>query len=61
MLIFLLVVIGGLAVLCSYLRKHAVRWLFTVLMVAFWIGFVVLLGFVAGYQSGMHGVHVPHL
>ncbi len=61
MLILLLVVIGGLAILCAYLRKYGVRWLFSVLMVVFWIGFFVLLGFAIGYQAGVLGIHPPHL
>jgi hypothetical protein len=60
-LILFLVVIGAFAVLCAYLRKHAVRWLFTLLMVIFWIAFFVLLGVAVGYQAGTHGVQILHL
>ena len=61
MLILLAVILGCLAILCAYLRKRAVRWLFTFLMIVFWIAFFVLLGIVVGYQAGLSGVKILHL
>jgi hypothetical protein len=58
MLVFLLVLLLGIAILCTWLRKRAVRWLFTLLAVVFWISFLALLGFVLGYQAGEHGLHI---
>jgi hypothetical protein len=60
-LILFLVIIGALAILCAYLRKRAVRWLFSFLMVIFWVSFFVLLGVVIGYQAGLHGVQILHM
>lgn len=54
-LYFLLVLLLILAVVCTYLRKKAVRWLFTLLSVVFWIAFLALAGFVLGYDFGMRG------
>jgi len=65
-LIVLLIVIGLLAVLCGYLRRKAVRWLFTLLMVLLWVAFFLLFGYIIGYQAGIHGfsllkaLHVHH-
>ncbi|QSO54355.1 hypothetical protein JZ785_11635 [Alicyclobacillus curvatus] len=61
MLVLLLVIILIIAIACTWLRTKAVRWLFTILAVVFWIAFLGLLGFVIGYQAGTHGVHVLHL
>lgn len=60
MLVLLLVILLIIAVLCSWIRRKAVRWLFTILAVLFWIAFLSLLGFVIGYQAGLHGVHIMH-
>jgi cytosine/uracil/thiamine/allantoin permease len=57
-LVLLLILLLGIAILCTWLRKRAVRWLFTLLAVVFWIAFLALLGFVIGYQAGEHGVHI---
>ncbi|MCL6599092.1 hypothetical protein [Alicyclobacillus macrosporangiidus] len=56
----MLVVLLAIAVLCSWLRRKAVRWLFTLLAVVFWIAFFALLGFVIGYSAGEHGVRILH-
>jgi cytosine/uracil/thiamine/allantoin permease len=61
LLVLLLVIILIIAIACTWLRTKAVRWLFTILAVVFWIAFLGLLGFVIGYQAGTHGVHVLHL
>lgn len=61
MLVFLLVLLLVIALLCTYLRKKAVRWLFTLLAVVFWVSFLALLGFVIGYRAGLNGVHITHL
>lgn len=61
LLAFLLVIIIVLAILCTWLRKKAVRWLFTLLAITFWVAFLALLGFVIGYSAGEHGVHVLHV
>lgn len=58
MLVILLVLLLAIAVLCTWLRRHAVRWLFTILAILFWIGFLAFLGFVLGFQAGTHGVHL---
>lgn len=60
MLVALLVMILIIAILCTWLRTKAVRWLFTILAILFWIAFLGLLGFVMGFQAGTHGVHVLH-
>lgn len=60
MRIILLILLLVLAILCSYLRRKAVRWLFTTLAVIFWIAFLALLGFVIGYQAG-NSVHLTKL
>lgn len=60
-LLVLLAVILVLAIICTVVRKRAVRWLFTILAVLFWIGFLALLGFVIGYRVGDSGFHVLHL
>jgi cytosine/uracil/thiamine/allantoin permease len=57
-LVLLLILLLGIAILCTWLRKRAVRWLFTLLAVVFWIAFLALLGFVIGYQAGEHGLHI---
>lgn len=54
----LLVVLLVMAILCTWLRRKAVRWLFTILAVLSWVAFLALLGFVVGYQAGSHGVHI---
>lgn len=58
MLVVFLVILLIIAILCSWLRRKAVRWLFTILAVIFWVAFCALLGFVIGYGAGFHGVHV---
>ncbi|QQE80305.1 hypothetical protein [Alicyclobacillus sp. SO9] len=61
MLIFLLVLLLLIAVLCTYLRRKAVRWLFTILAILFWIAFLALLGFVIGYHLGQDHLHLSKL
>jgi cytosine/uracil/thiamine/allantoin permease len=60
-LAFLLIIILVLALLCTWLRKKAVRWLFTLLAIVFWIAFLALLGFVVGYSAGEKGFHITKL
>lgn len=57
----MLAVLLVLAVLCTFLRTRAVRWLFTTLAVLFWIAFLALLGFAVGYRVGDSGMHLSHL
>ncbi|OFW75079.1 MAG: hypothetical protein A2201_13150 [Alicyclobacillus sp. RIFOXYA1_FULL_53_8] len=61
MLTFLLVVLLVIAVVSTYLRKKAVRWLFTLLAILFWLAFLSLFGFVVGFQAGTRGIHLTHL
>lgn len=63
MLEVLLVGLCVLAIVCMWLRRRAasVRWLFSILSIALWVAFFVLLGFETGYLIGLHGglhVHV---
>jgi len=57
----LLVLLLVIAVACTYLRRKAVKWLFTILAVLFWIGFLALLGFVLGYHVGESGFHLSSI
>lgn len=61
MLIFLLILLLVIAIVSTYLRTKAVRWLFTLLAVLFWLAFLSLLGFVVGYHAGIRGVHITHI
>lgn len=58
MLVFLLILLLAIAIVCTWLRKKAVKWLFTLLAVLFWIAFLALLGCVIGYSVGEHGFKV---
>ncbi|MCL6548137.1 MAG: hypothetical protein K6T30_04415 [Alicyclobacillus sp.] len=60
-LLFMLILLLVAALLSTYLRKRAVRWLFTLLSVVTWVAFLAILGFVGGYQMGEHGVHVARI
>lgn len=59
--VILLGLLLTLALLCTYLRRKAVRWLFTLLMVIFWILFLGALGYRVGYLAGLHGFHAAHV
>lgn len=61
MRIVLLILLLVIALVCTYLRRKAVRWLFTTLAVIFWIAFLALLGFVTGYQMGNSNVHLAKI
>ena len=61
LLIFLLILLLVIAFLCTWLRRKAVRWLFTLLAIVFWVAFFALLGFVIGYTAGERGFHVLHV
>ncbi len=56
--VVLLLVLLAMAILCLWLRKRAVRWLFTLLAVVFWVAFLVLFGFIIGYTAGVKGIHI---
>jgi len=57
----LLVLLLVFAIGCMYLRRKAVRWLFTTLSVLFWIAFLLALGFVIGYDVGQSGLHLAKI
>lgn len=61
MRIVLLILLLVIVIVCIYLRRKAVRWLFTTLAFIFGIAFLALLGFMLGYQVGNSGVHVTHI
>ena len=61
MLAFLLILLLVIALLTTWLRNKAVRWLFTFLAGLFWIAFLGLLGFVIGYHTGESGLHLTHV
>ncbi|MCF8566049.1 hypothetical protein LLE49_15085 [Alicyclobacillus tolerans] len=61
MLVGLLILLFVIAVLCTYLRRRVLRWLFTLLAVLFWLAFLLLFGFAVGYQAGTHNVHITHI
>ncbi len=58
MLVLLLILLLVIAIVCTWLRRKYVKWLFTLLAVLFWIAFLALLGFVIGYSVGQHGFQV---
>ncbi|MCL6631514.1 MAG: hypothetical protein K6T63_02685 [Alicyclobacillus herbarius] len=47
-----------LAAVCWFLRRKVMRGLFATLAILFFLAFFALLGYIIGYQAGMHGVHV---
>lgn len=57
----MLAIVLILAIVCTVLRRRALRWFFTFLSVIFWVAFLALLGFAIGYHMGVSGVSLTHI